>query len=133
MPVPESAMFRGELEALETMERVPLAEPVAVGVKVAAKVTLSLAVRVVGKVNPLMENAAPVTLACEMVTEEPPVLVSVSERFVLLPTATLPKLRLLLERVTLPPPPPGPSPWQAASSIRQAAARKEAAQRQCRR
>lgn len=50
---------------------------------------------VIGRVNPLMEKAAPVTLACEMVTDDPPVLVSVSERFVLLPICTLPKPRLL--------------------------------------
>ena len=47
-----------------------------------------------GKVNPLMENPAPVTLACEIVTDDPPVLVSVSERFARLPTCTLPNARL---------------------------------------
>ena len=39
-----------------------------------------------GKVNPLIEKAVPVTFACEMVTEEPPVLVRVSNRLELLPT-----------------------------------------------
>ena len=33
-----------------------------------------------GKVNPLTENAAPVTLACEIVTDVPPVFVNVSDR-----------------------------------------------------
>ena len=49
---------------------------------------------VVGNVSPLIENAAPVTLACEIVTEEPPVFVKVSERFAVPPTCTLPKARL---------------------------------------
>jgi hypothetical protein len=43
-------------------------------------------VRVRGKVNPLTEKTAPVKFACEMVTVDPPVLVSVSDTFVLLPT-----------------------------------------------
>ena len=54
-----------------------------------------MAVRVVGKVNPLMENAAPVTFAPVIVTEEPPVLVSVSCKLALLPTWTLGKARLV--------------------------------------
>ena len=45
-----------------------------------------MAVRVRGKVNPLMEKTAPVKFACVMVTDEPPVLVRVSDKFVLLPT-----------------------------------------------
>jgi len=40
-------------------------------------------VRLRGKVNPLTEKAAPVKFACEMVTVDPPVLVSVSDRFAL--------------------------------------------------
>jgi hypothetical protein len=86
VPVPESAMFSGEFEAVDTMERVPLLEPEAVGANVAVNVTRWLGVSVVGKVSPLIEKPVPEMLACEMVTEEPPVLVTVSERFVLLPT-----------------------------------------------
>ena len=52
-------------------------------------------VSVTGRVSPLIEKAAPVTLACEIVTDVPPVFVNVSERFVLLPTCTLPNPRLL--------------------------------------
>jgi hypothetical protein len=33
-----------------------------------------------------MEKTAPVKFACEMVTNDPPVLVSVSDKLVLLPT-----------------------------------------------
>ena len=39
-PMPESATLRGEFEPFDTIARVPLAEPDAVGVKVAVKVTL---------------------------------------------------------------------------------------------
>ena len=58
--------------------------------------------RVRGKVNALMEKAAPVTFACEMVTVEPPVLVRVSNKFALLPTCTLPKARLVGFGVSVP-------------------------------
>jgi hypothetical protein len=84
--VAESAMLSGELDAFDTTERVPLAAPALVGEKVAVKVTLWFEVRVSGKVNPLTEKTAPVTFACEMVTDDPPVLVTVSDKFVLLPT-----------------------------------------------
>ena len=58
--------------------------------------------RVRGKVNPLMEKAAPLPFACEMVTAEPPVLVRVSDKFALLPTCTLPKARLVGFAVSVP-------------------------------
>jgi hypothetical protein len=90
VPVPERAIFSGEFDAFETTAKVPLAAPAPVGAKVAVKVTLCPPLSVIGKLNPLMENPAPLTLACEMVTDDPPVLVTVSDRFVLLPTCTLP-------------------------------------------
>ena len=40
VPVPESGILRGEFEASETTDSVPLALPAAVGLKVAVKVTL---------------------------------------------------------------------------------------------
>ena len=40
VPVPESGMASGELDAVETTDKLPLAAPAAVGVKVAVKVTL---------------------------------------------------------------------------------------------
>ena len=95
VPVPESAMLSGEFDAFDTTDKLPLAVPALVGVKVAVNVTLWLAVRVRGKVNPLTEKVAPVKFACERVTADPPVLVSVSDRLVLLPTCTLPKARLV--------------------------------------
>jgi hypothetical protein len=86
VPVPERAMLSGEFDALDTTDKLPVAAPALAGVKVAVKVTLWFAVRVRGKVNPLTEKAAPVKLACESVTADAPVLVSVSDRLVLLPT-----------------------------------------------
>ena len=40
VPVPESAILSGEFDAFETTDRLPLAAPVVVGVKVAVNVTL---------------------------------------------------------------------------------------------
>jgi hypothetical protein len=90
VPVPERLMVSGEFEAFETTDTLPLAAPATVGAKVAVNVTLWLAVRVRGRFNPLMEKPVPLTLACEMVTDAPPVLVRVSDKFMLLPTWTLP-------------------------------------------
>ncbi len=84
--MPEAGMLRVELEASERMATLPLTTPVTAGANVAVKVTLWLGVRVVGRVSPVMEKPAPVTLACEIVTVVPPVLVSVSDRLALLPT-----------------------------------------------
>jgi len=90
VPVPERPMLSGEFEAFETMERLPLTAPALAGVKVTLKVTLWLGLRVRGRDKPLTANAAPVTFACEIVTLDPPVLVTVSDKLELLPTCTLP-------------------------------------------
>ena len=55
-----------------------------------------------GKVKPLTENTDPVKFAWEMVIVDPPVLVSVSDKFALLPTCTLPKARLVGFAVSVP-------------------------------
>src|SRR5208282_1828981 len=86
VPVPESAMLSGEFDAFDTTDKLPLAAPALVGVKVAVKVTLWFVVSVTGKVSPLTEKTAPVTFACVMVTDDPPVLVIVSDKFALLLT-----------------------------------------------
>jgi hypothetical protein len=95
VPVPERAILSGEFDAFDTTERPPLTAPALAGAKVAVKVTLWFAVRVRGKVNPLIEKAVPVKFACEMVSVDPPELVSVSDKFARLPTCTLPKARLV--------------------------------------
>ena len=94
VPVPENAMLSGEFEAVEITAIVPLAEPVLVGANVAVNVTLWFVARVAGSVSPLIENGADTPLTCEIVTDDPPVLVMVSDKFALLPTSTLPKPRL---------------------------------------
>jgi hypothetical protein len=86
VPVPESAMLSVEFDAFDTTDRLPLAAAALAGVKVAVNVTLWFVVRVAGKVNPLIEKPVPLKFACEMVTDDPPVLVSVSDKFLLLPT-----------------------------------------------
>src|SRR6266849_9360527 len=92
-PVPDRAMLRVELDASERIARLPLTAPPVVGANVTVKVTLWLEFRVVGSVSPVIEKPAPVAFACEMVTADPPVLVNVSDRLVVLPPCTLPKER----------------------------------------
>ncbi len=86
LPVPESVMLSGELDASDTIDTMPLADPEPVGAKVTEKVTLWFEDRVAGNVNPLTEKTAPETLAWDMVTVDPPVLVTVSGLLLLLPT-----------------------------------------------
>lgn len=86
VPVPESAMLSGELDASETIDTVPLAAPALVGAKITVNVMLWFEESVAGKVNPLTEKTVPVTLAWVMVTVEPPVFVSVSDLLLLFPT-----------------------------------------------
>lgn len=56
---------------------------------------LCAGLNVSGVEMPLMANPAPLTLAAEIVTLVPPVLVTVSDKLELLPMVTLPKLRLV--------------------------------------
>ena len=58
--------------------------------------------RVTGNESPLREKPAPVRLACERVTGDPPVLVSVSDKLELLPTCTFPNARLAGFEVNVP-------------------------------
>ena len=85
-PVPESAMFKGEPGASEAMARLPLTVPAAVGANLTENVTVWVGVNVVGSASPVIEKPVPVTVAWEIVTFDPPVLVSVSDRLELLPT-----------------------------------------------
>lgn len=94
MPVPDSAISSGEFDASETIARVPLAAPAPVGAKVAVKVRLWLGFKVTGMASPEIENPAPETFACEIVTGDPPVFVNASHRLAVFPTCTLPKARL---------------------------------------
>lgn len=86
VPVPDNEMVRVELEASEVNEIVPLVAPAAAGAKVAPKVKLCPAIRVRGRLSPLMLNPLPLTLACDTVIVVPPVFVKVSVCDVLLLT-----------------------------------------------
>jgi hypothetical protein len=87
VPVPDSATVSGEFVAFETTEIVPLTALALAGVKVAVNVMLCPDVRLIGNpLNPLIENPDPLTVACEIAIVDPPVFVSISDRFVLLPT-----------------------------------------------
>ncbi len=85
-PVPESAMLRGEPGASEAMARLPVILPPAAGANFTVNATDWFGVNVAGSVSPTTEKPVPVTVACEIVTFDPPVLVNVSERLELLPT-----------------------------------------------
>lgn len=93
-PVPERGMLSVGFEPLLMIARLPLTLPADDGANTTLKVLLCPAVRVKGKLRPLTLNPAPVAVACEIVTLEPPELVTVSDRVELLPICTLPKLRL---------------------------------------
>ena len=88
-------MLSGELDASETIDTVPLAEPAPVGANVTVKVTLWFEESVAGNVNPLTVKTAPATLAWDMVTVDPPVFVTVSDLLLLLPTCSLANERLV--------------------------------------
>jgi hypothetical protein len=79
-------MLRLESEPVEVMLTLPLAAPLAVGEKSTVNDVLWPAVNVKGKVSPLKLNPVPLAAAAEMVTDDPPELVSVSDKLVLLPT-----------------------------------------------
>src|SRR5580693_359432 len=85
-PVPESAMLRLGFDPLEVMVTLPVAVPAAVGANFTENEVLWPAVRVTGRDRPLKLNPVPLALAAEMMRLDPPVLVSVSDKLVLLPS-----------------------------------------------
>jgi len=85
-PVPESGMLKLESEPLEVKLTLPLAAPLAVGLKSTVKDVLWPAVNVTGRVSPLKLNPVPLAAAAEIVRLDPPVLLSVSDKLALLPT-----------------------------------------------
>ena len=108
-PVPETEIPKGEFVASETIDSVPLAAPALVGAKLVLKVMLWFGATATGNVNPLIEKPVPLIVACEMLTVEPPVLVRVSDLLLLVPTWTLPKLKLEALGVRVPPATPSPA------------------------
>lgn len=76
-PVPERATVNVGFEAFDVTVSVPLALPAEAGAKVTLKLALCPAASV-AEVDPLKVNPVPLTATLEMVTVEPPVLVTVS-------------------------------------------------------
>jgi len=90
VPEPLSATVAGEFVALLTNETLPEAVPLLEGEKVKLAFLLAAAARVNGKVSPLTPNPEPVKLAEETVTDELPVLLSVTAWLADAPTVTDP-------------------------------------------
>lgn len=79
-PVPDSAIVREGFEAFDVIVTLPLAAPAAAGANFTLKVVFVPAANVTGVVMPLTLNPVPLTVTCEIVTDEPPVLVIFSDR-----------------------------------------------------
>lgn len=104
VPVPLSETASGESVASLTMERAPVAAPEACGANWTCTVVLCPAGTIDEGLPPTTLNAAPEIAACEMSTVTEPVFVTVRLTEPVLPTGTLPKLRLaeLAESVPAP-------------------------------
>src|ERR1017187_5098028 len=85
-PVPESGMLKLGFKPFEVMLTLPLAAPLVVGANFIVNDVLWPAFNVKGKVSPLRLNPPPLAAAAEMVRLDPPELVSISDKLVLLPT-----------------------------------------------
>jgi hypothetical protein len=94
-PVPDNGTDNVGFVALEVMVTLPLALPAVTGANVTLKVALCPAVRVAGVEIPLTEKPDPLLATFEIVSVVPPVLVTVSDSTCLLPSVTLPKLKLV--------------------------------------
>ena len=113
-PVPDSGIVKVGFEAFEVMVTLPVRLPADTGVKVTLKLVLWPADSVTGTVIPLMLNPVPLIPAREIVTLDPPVLVTVSDSVCLVPASTFPKLRL----VGFDPRPPGEIPMPDNGIVR---------------
>jgi len=95
VPVPDNDTVRVGFEALDEIVTVPLAAPVVVGANFTVNVVLCPAFTVSGVLMPLSVNPIPLIVADEIVTFDPPVLVTVADRDWFDPTVTFPKLRVV--------------------------------------
>jgi hypothetical protein len=95
-PVPVKVMVAGEFAALLVTVTLPFTPTAVAGVKLALSVTVCPGVTVCPVETPLAANPAPETLMLEMVTLEFPAFVNVTLRPPLLPSFTVPKLRLVV-------------------------------------
>lgn len=95
VPVPLTAMVRGEPLASLVMVTLPVTLPVEAGEKVTVRVAACDALIVTGLDTPLELKPVPPDVIVEIWTAAVPVFVSVICFAELLPEATLPKLRLV--------------------------------------
>lgn len=93
-PVPDKGMLKLEFDPSEVITTLPLAAPVALGLKTTVNDVLSPALKVRGKLSPLRLKPLPLAAAAEIVRLVPPLLVNVSDKLELLPTCTVPNARL---------------------------------------
>ena len=101
-PVPASATFNCESDALEKIASVPDTGPDAAGENATLNVRLCPAARFAGNDSPPTANAELETLVPEIVTLALPVFVSVSIRLCELPGRILPKLKLVDDAASRP-------------------------------
>jgi len=94
-PDPDRATLVGEPEALLAMERFPESLPVDPGANFTLIFAELPAAMVIGIVGPVMLNPEPLAVAELTVRLAKPVLDTVTDEVELLPTLTLPKLRLV--------------------------------------
>jgi hypothetical protein len=80
----------------------PLTLPLAWGAKVTDKVAVRCGPRVIGKPGPAKLNPVPLTLACEIVTFDLPLLLTTMDKVLLLASLTLPKFMLEEESASCP-------------------------------
>jgi len=95
VPVPERETVRVGLDALDEIVTVPLAAPAVVGANFTVNVVLCPAFTVSGVLMPLRVNPIPLIVAVEIVTLDPPVLVTVADRDWFDPSVTFPKLSVV--------------------------------------
>jgi hypothetical protein len=95
VPVPVTGIVKVGFDAFELTVTLPLAAAADAGVNFTLNVAPWPAVRVTGVVIPLTLNPVPLAATAEIVTLDPPVFVTVSERDLFDPTCTLPKARFV--------------------------------------
>lgn len=112
-PVPVSAIDNDGFEASLVTLRVPVAGVIEVGANCTCTVSVCPAARVALPLPLMTVKTPPDIEAAEMFTASVPVLVTLRGSVAVLPTARLPKLRVVADGVRTPvlvPPPPVPPP-----------------------
>jgi hypothetical protein len=94
VPTPETGTVNVASDASEARVRFPFEVPEVDGANCTLKLALCPTARVAGALMPVRVYPAPLMLACEMVTPALPVFFTVPDIVWVLPTVTLPKLRL---------------------------------------